>query len=156
MKGAVVVEVASKNLEGARDGLARAIACGALGPGRTVERDGDGCAFDGGRIDVKADGRVTWELSLRGLEQLRVAEAVVLAATVSVAATLGWSLIVYAALGTGLVVRRQRQRLTARLHHPQAGAEPQRAGPDHEAARFEKSAPIHFSNIFYCDLCASG
>jgi hypothetical protein len=101
MKGAVVVEVASKNLEGARDGLARAIACGALGPGRTVERNGDGCAFDGGRIDVKADGRVTWELSLRRLAQLRVAEAVVLAAAVSVAATLGWSLIVYAALGTG-------------------------------------------------------
>jgi hypothetical protein len=101
MKGALVVEVGGKDLENARAALAAAVASGALGPGRTVRRDADGCAFDGGRIDVTADGRVTWELSLRRLEQLRVVEAVVLAAAVSVAATLGWSLIVYAALGTG-------------------------------------------------------
>jgi len=101
MRGAAVVEVAGKDLESARAALARAVASGALGPGRTVRRDGNGCAFDGGRIDVTGDGRVTWELSLRRLEQLRAVEAVVLAAAVSVAATLGWSLIVYAALGTG-------------------------------------------------------
>ena len=101
MKGALVAEVAGKDLEGARAALARAVASGALGPGRTVHRDGNGCVFDGGRLDVTSDGRVTWELSLRRLEQLRVAEAVVLAAAVSVAATLGWSLIVYASLGTG-------------------------------------------------------
>lgn len=101
MRGASVVDVAKQDLDGARAALARAIASGALGPGRTVRRDGDGCAFDGGRLDVTSDGRVTWELSLRRLEQLRVVEAVVLAAAVSVAATLGWSLIVYAALATG-------------------------------------------------------
>src|SRR5437763_1501218 len=87
MKGALVVEVAGKDLDNARAALSRAVASGALGPGRTVRRDGDGCAFDGGRIDVKADGRVTWELSLRRLEQLRVAEAVVLAVAASVAAS---------------------------------------------------------------------
>jgi hypothetical protein len=35
--------------------------------------------------------------------------------------------------------------LAARLHDPQPGTEPERAGSDHEAARFQKSAPIHFS-----------
>lgn len=101
MKGAVVVEVAGKDLESARAALARAVASGALGPGRTVRRDGDGCVFDDGRIDVTTDGRVTWQLSLRRLERLRAVEAVALAAAVSVAATLGWSAIVYASLGTG-------------------------------------------------------
>src|SRR5690348_808135 len=87
----------------ARTALARAIASGALGAGRTVRRDGDGCVFDDGRIDVASDGRVTFALSTARLERLRAVEAVVLAATVSAAATLGWSLIVYAALATGAV-----------------------------------------------------
>ncbi|HEX8952330.1 MAG TPA: hypothetical protein VF997_25080 [Polyangia bacterium] len=104
MNGAFVVDVGAEKLDGARAALARAIASGALGPGRTVRRDGDGCTFDDGRIDVGSDGRVTFSLSLRRLERLRVAEAVLLAATVSVAATLGWSLIVYAALATGALV----------------------------------------------------
>ena len=102
MRGGIVV-AAGKDLEAARAALARAVASGALGPGRTVRRDGAGCAFDDGRIDVGSDGRVTFELSLRAAERLRVAEAVVLAATVSVAATLGWSLIVHASLGAGAV-----------------------------------------------------
>jgi hypothetical protein len=121
MKGAAVVEVASKDLEGARAALARAVASGALGPGRTARRDGDGCVFDDGRIDVTADGRVTWELSLRAIERLRVVEAVVLAATGSVAATLGWSLVVYASLAAGaffgaiyLVARIANDRAAAR------------------------------------------
>jgi hypothetical protein len=101
MKGAVVIEVAGQDLAGARAALARAVAQGALGPGRTVRRDGDGCVFDDGRLDVTPDGRVTWELSLGRLASVRAVEAAVLAAAVSVAATLGWSLIVYAALGTG-------------------------------------------------------
>jgi len=103
MKGAFVVEVAGMDLEDARAALARAIASGALGPGRTVRRDGDGCVFDDGRIDVGGDGRVTFALSLVRLERLRAVEAVLLAATVSAAATLGWSLIVYASLLVGAV-----------------------------------------------------
>ncbi len=104
MKGAFVIEAANTDLEAARAALARAVASGALGPGRSVRREGDACVFDDGRIAVGSDGRVTFELSLRAAERLRAAEAVVLAATVSVAATLGWSLIVYASLGAGALV----------------------------------------------------
>ncbi len=104
MTGAFASEVAATDLEGARAALARAVASGALGPGRTVRRDGDGIVFDGGRIDVGGDGRVTFALATAPLERLRAVEAVVLATTVSVAATLGWSLIVYASLGAGALV----------------------------------------------------
>ena len=95
------LNVGGVDVDAARAALARAIASGALGAGRTVRRDGDGCVFDDGRIDVGGDGRVTFALSTARLERLRVVEAVVLAATVSAAATLGWSLIVYAALAVG-------------------------------------------------------
>lgn len=101
MTGAFDSAAAATDVEGARSALARAVASGALGPGRTVRRDGDGIVFDGGRIDVAGDGRVTFALSTARLARLRAVEAVLLAATVSVAATLGWSLIVYAALGAG-------------------------------------------------------
>jgi hypothetical protein len=97
------LNVGGVDVDAARAALARAIASGALGAGRTVRRDGDGCVFDDGRIDVGGDGRVTFALSTARLERLRVVEAVVLAATVSAAATLGWSLIVYTALATGAV-----------------------------------------------------
>lgn len=121
MKGALVVEIAGADLEGARAALARAVASGALGPGRTVRRAGDGCVFDGGRIDVTADGRVTWELSLGRLEQLRAVEASLLGAAVSVAATLGWSAIVYASLAAGALAA--------------AGYAAARIGSDRAAAR---------------------
>jgi len=104
MRGGQLVDVSAKDLEAARAALARAVAEGALGPGRSVRRDGDGCAFDGGRIDVTSDGRVTWELSLAPVERLRAAEGVVLGTAVSVAATLGWSAIVYVSLGAGAIV----------------------------------------------------
>ena len=103
MRGAFVVEAGTADLEGARAALARAVASGALGEARAVRRDGDGCAFDGGRIDVGSDGRVTFELSLAASERRRAVEAVLLAAAVSVTATLGWSLLVYASLGAGAV-----------------------------------------------------
>ena len=104
MRGGQLVDVSAKDLEGARTALARAVAEGALGPGQAVRRDGDGCVFDDGRIDVTSDGRVTWQWSLASLERRRAAEAVVLATAVSVAATLGWSAIIYVALGAGALV----------------------------------------------------
>jgi hypothetical protein len=103
MKGAFAVD-AGIDLEAARVALARAVASGALGPGRAVMRDGDGVVFDGGRIDIGGDGRLTFTLSTSAVERLRVVEAVVLAATVSAAATLGWGAIVYVALGVGAAV----------------------------------------------------
>jgi len=104
MRGVQLVDVSAKDLEGARTALARAVAEGALGPGQAVRRDGDGCVFDDGRIDVTSDGRVTWQWSLASLERRRAAEAVVLATAVSVAATLGWSALIYVALGAGALV----------------------------------------------------
>lgn len=104
MRGGQLVDVGAKDLDATRTALARAIAEGALGPGRTVRRDGDGCIFDDGRIDVTSDGRVTWQWSLASLERRRAAEAVVLATAVSLAATLGWSAIIYVALGVGALV----------------------------------------------------
>lgn len=101
MTGAFVVEVAGLDLEGARAALARAIASGALGPGRTVRRDGDGCVFDGGRIDVAADGRVTWTLSTATNVFTRVVEAAVTATVAGVAATIGWSQPIYVAVPVG-------------------------------------------------------
>jgi hypothetical protein len=103
MRGAQVVDVGAEDLEGARAALARAVATGALGPAQAVRRDGDGFAFDDGRIDVVGDGRVTWELSLRRLQRGRLAEAIVVATFVSVAATLGFSLAIYASLPSGAV-----------------------------------------------------
>ena len=103
MTGAFDSAAAATDVDGARAALARAVASGALGPGRTVRRDGDGIVFDGGRIDVAAGGRVTFTLSTAPLERLRAVEAVLLAATVSAAATLGWSFIVYASLGAGAI-----------------------------------------------------
>lgn len=103
MTGAFDRAAAATDVEGARAALARAVASGALGPGRTVRRDGDGIVFDGGRIDVAAGGRVTFTLATAPLERLRAVEAVLFAATVSVAATLGWSLIVYVSLGAGAI-----------------------------------------------------
>jgi len=104
MRGGQLVDVSAKDLESARTALARAVAEGALGAGRAVRRDGDGCVFDDGRIDVTSDGRVTWSLSLARLERRRAAEAVLLATATSVAATFGWSAIVYVALGAGALV----------------------------------------------------
>jgi hypothetical protein len=104
MTGTVVVEAAVEDLEAARAALARAIASGALGPGRTVRRDGDGCAFDDGRVDLGSDGRVRWRVSLASHERLRLAEAVVLATLASVVATLGFSFIFYTALAAGALV----------------------------------------------------
>jgi len=104
MKGAIVVEVGAAELEAARAALARAVASGALGPGRAVRRDGAGLVFGGaggGRIDVTADGRVTFDVAVAGARWARVAEAVAVAALVSVAGTLGWSLMLHAALPTG-------------------------------------------------------
>lgn len=108
MRGGSVVDVG--DVAAAHAALARAVASGALGPGYRVRRDGDGFVFDGGargdgpdrgRVAVGADGRVTWEAALGGVERRRLAEAVVLAAVVSVAGVLGWSLMFYVSLPTG-------------------------------------------------------
>ncbi|HEX6835469.1 MAG TPA: hypothetical protein VF334_02795 [Polyangia bacterium] len=99
MTGELVV--GTVDLEAARAALARAVAYGALGGGRAVRRDGDGCVFDGGRIDVAADGRVTWSLATATSDAVRVVEAVVTAAVTGVAATLGWSQPIYVALPAG-------------------------------------------------------
>ena len=101
MTGELVVGTA--DVEAARVALARAVACGALGGGRAVRRDGDGCVFDGGRIDVAGDGRVTWSLATATSVLARVVEAVVTAAVTGVAATLGWSQPIYVALPLGAV-----------------------------------------------------
>jgi hypothetical protein len=101
MTGAMVVDVGAAKLEDARAALARAVASGALGGGRTVRRDGDGCVFDGGRIDVTSDGRVTWALATGAQDRWRAVEATLVATTVAVAATLGWAAAVYVALPVG-------------------------------------------------------
>jgi hypothetical protein len=109
MRGAIVVDVGAKDLEATRAALARAVASGALGAGYAVKRDGDGVVFesagargiDRGRVALTSDGRATWEASLGRSERLRVVEAVLLAAAVSVAATIGWSLMVHQALPLG-------------------------------------------------------
>jgi hypothetical protein len=104
MTGTIVVDVGAAELEGARAAIARAVASGALGGGRAVRRDGDGCTFDGGRIDVAADGRVTWSLTTSTDHLAQALEAVVLATVVGVAATLGWAQPIYVALPFGGVV----------------------------------------------------
>ena len=102
MTGALVVEVAAAQLDEARTALARAVATGALGGGaRAVKRDGDGCVFDDGRIDVTSDGRVTWSLTTGRSDRWRAVEATLVATTVAVAATLGWAAAIYAALPVG-------------------------------------------------------
>ena len=101
MTGAIVVDVGAAELEGARVALARAVASGALGGGRTVRREGDGCVFDGGRIDVTADGRVTWSLTTAAQDRWRAVEATLVATTVAVAATLGWAAAIHVALPVG-------------------------------------------------------
>jgi hypothetical protein len=79
-----------------------------------VARDGDGFSFDAraargdgpdrGRLDVTADGRLTFDVSLAGAERQRFAEAIVLATFVSVAAVFGWSFMFFVSLPTGGVV----------------------------------------------------
>ncbi len=101
MTGAIVVDVGAAQLDGARAALARAVASGALGGARTVRRDGDGCAFEDGRIDVTSDGRVTWSLSTARSDRWRAVEATLVATTVAVAATLGWAAAIYVALPVG-------------------------------------------------------
>jgi hypothetical protein len=90
MRGSQLVDV--KDPDGARAALARAVAGGALGPGRAT------------KVDLASDGRVTWELSLARLETRRAAEAVLVATATSVAATLGLGAIVYVSLGAGALV----------------------------------------------------
>jgi hypothetical protein len=107
MRGGIVADVGAKDLEATRMALARAVASGALGSGCAVRRDGDGFVVDGGvrgRVDVTGDGRVAYEVAPGGSAPVRVAEAVVVAAFVSVAGALGWSLMFYAALPVGAVV----------------------------------------------------
>jgi len=104
MTGAIVVQVAAAQLEDARAALARAVASGALGGGRTVRRDGDGCVFDGGRIDVGADGRATWSLSTGTDVLARAVEAIVAATVTAAAATLAWAQPIYVALPIGALV----------------------------------------------------
>jgi hypothetical protein len=102
MTGAIVVDVGAADLEGARTGLARAIASGALGGGaRSVRREGNGCVFDGGRLEVTADGRVTWAIATAGQDRWRAVESTLVATTVAVAATLGWAEAIYVALPVG-------------------------------------------------------
>jgi hypothetical protein len=102
MTGAIVVDVGAAQLDGARAALARAVASGALGGGaRTVRRDGEGCAFEDGRIDVTSDGRVTWSLATARSDRWRAVEATLVATTVAVAATLGWAAAIYVALPVG-------------------------------------------------------
>lgn len=114
MRGAVVVDVGAKELPAARAALARAVASGALGPGYAVKRDGDGLTFDAraargdgpdrGRLELTADGRMTFDVSLAGAERQRFAEAIVIATFLSVAAVFGWSFMFYTSLPTGGVV----------------------------------------------------
>jgi hypothetical protein len=101
MKGAIVADVAAAQLDEARAALARAVATGALGGARTVRRDGDGCVFDDGRIDVTSDGRVTWSLATTRSDRWRAVEATLVATTVAVAATIGWTAAIYVALPVG-------------------------------------------------------
>lgn len=104
MTGAIVVDVGAAQLEDARAALARAVATGALGVGRAVRRDGDGCVFDGGRIDVTADGRLTWSLVTSTDVLTRVFEAVVAATVAGAGAAIGWAHPIYIAVPFGAVV----------------------------------------------------
>jgi hypothetical protein len=109
MRGAAIIDVGADGLEAARAALARALASGALGPGYRVARDGHGLTFegarsdgaDGGRIEVTADGRVTWDVRLRGAERLRVVQAVGVAAMVAVVGTLAFGWLAPVALAVG-------------------------------------------------------
>lgn len=105
MKGAFVVEVAAADLPAARLALARAVASGALGPGYAVKRDGDGFTFAGavrGRLDVTSDGRATFEAEAPASLE-RWARAIVVAALLAAAATIGWSARFPVALAVGVV-----------------------------------------------------
>lgn len=104
MKGAYVVEVSAADLPAARRALARAVASGALGPGYVVRRDGDGFTFAGaarGRLDVTGDGRATFDVDVPATLE-RWATAVVVAALIAVAATIGWSARFVVALPVGV------------------------------------------------------
>ena len=109
MRGAAIIDVGADGLEAARVALARAVASGALGPGYRVARDGHGLTFegargdgaDGGRIEVTADGRVTWDVRLRTAERLRALQAVGVAAMVGVVGTLAFGWLAPMALGVG-------------------------------------------------------
>jgi hypothetical protein len=109
----MAVDLTGAQLPAARRALARAIAGGALGPGYTVTAAGDGVRFDGGartdgpatgQIELVADGRARFEVDLKWAERLRAAQAVALAATVSVLAVLLWSWFFFEALPLGATV----------------------------------------------------
>lgn len=107
MRGVIVVDVGAKDLEAARAALARAVASGALAPGCAVKREGDALVFAGGargRIELASDGRAIFDVATGASERVRVAESVVLAAAVSAAGALGWSLVIHQALAAGGVV----------------------------------------------------
>jgi len=134
LRGALVVDVAASELEAARQALARAISDGALGPGYTVSLHGETVLFDGGlrafgasrgRIALRSDGRASFELSIGAAEWTRVAQAVLLAASVSVTTTLTLNWIPTWALPSGgavgllwaagaIAFDRQRQRRALR------------------------------------------
>ncbi len=134
LRGALVVDVAASELEAARQALARAISDGALGPGYTVSLQGETVLFDGGlrafgasrgRIALSSDGRASFELFVGAAEWTRVAQAVLLAASVSVTTTLTlnwiptWALPSGGAVGVlwaagSIAFDRQRQRRALR------------------------------------------
>jgi hypothetical protein len=86
----------------ARAALARAIASGALGPGRIVRLDGDAVIVDGGRIELDGE-RARFALATDG-DVARFAQAAGLAALTSVAATILFSWFFFVSLPVGLLV----------------------------------------------------
>jgi hypothetical protein len=111
LRGALALDLTSSELAAGRLALARAIQSGALGPGYAVSLDGEAVVFDGprtsgadrGRVELHADGRATFEVTLEWAERARVAQAAGLAALVSVTAALLFGWMFFLALPAGAV-----------------------------------------------------
>src|SRR5579862_8890792 len=110
LRGAVVLDVTGAQLPAARQALARAIARGALGGGYSASLDGDAVVLvggargdgpSGGRIELHADGRASFALDVGWMEMARVAQAVGVAAALSVSSFVLWSWMFYRALPLG-------------------------------------------------------
>jgi hypothetical protein len=110
IRGAVVLDVTGTQLAAAREALARALAQGALGGGYSAAVDGDTVVLDGGargdgpsrgRVELHADGRATFALDVGWMEAARVAQAVGVAAALSVSSFVLWSWMFHRALPLG-------------------------------------------------------
>ncbi|HZS40112.1 MAG TPA: hypothetical protein VFF06_24950 [Polyangia bacterium] len=110
LRGAVVLDVAAAQLPAARDALARAVATGALGPGYSAALDGEAVVFaggargdrpSGGRFELFSDGRASYSLAVGWTEFARVAQAVGVAAALSVSSVIWWSWMFHRALPFG-------------------------------------------------------